>query len=71
MPPALLEYCRQQNWTLFHFRIAGEDQLTLLPILPKDDSSGEFQASLDPEGTLWIPAEVRRLVKLREQSVMV
>jgi hypothetical protein len=69
MPPPLLAYCQSENWTLFHFRIASEDQVTMLPVLP-EDSASEFQASLGSDGALWIPADVRKLVDLREQSVM-
>jgi hypothetical protein len=69
MPPPLLAYCQSENWTLFHFRVANEDQLTMLPVLP-EDSATEFQASLDSQGTLWIPADIRKLIDLREQSVM-
>jgi hypothetical protein len=70
LPPPLLQYCEEQCWTLFDFRVAGENKLTLLPI-PPDDSNAEFQASLGPEGRLWIPAALREAVQLGEQSVMV
>ena len=69
MPPPLLDYCRSECWTLFHFRVDNEDQLTMLPVLP-EDSTSDFQASLGSDGALWIPAEVRKIIALREQSVM-
>jgi hypothetical protein len=69
LPPLLLAYCRAEGWTLFHFRVASEDQLIILPVMPEDLASG-FQASLAAEGALWIPAEVRALIALQEQSVM-
>ena len=69
MPPPLLAYCQAAQWTLFHFEFANEDQLTMQPVLPEDFTT-EFQASLAPDGKLWIPANIRELVELREQSVM-
>ena len=69
MPPLLLAYCKAESWTLFHFRVASEDQLIMLPVLPADSSSN-FQASLGADGMLWIPADVRALIDLHEQSVM-
>jgi hypothetical protein len=54
---------------LFRFVAAGEDHLTMHPVLPKD-SAGAFHASLGPDGRLWIPAELRKMVALGEQSVM-
>ena len=69
MPPPLLTWCHAEKWTLFHFEVANEDQLTMQPVLP-EDSTSEFQASLAPDGMLWIPAEVRNIIGLREQSVM-
>src|SRR6201999_2548696 len=69
MPPMLLAWCRAEGWTLFHFRVATEDQLIMMPVLP-EDSTLEFQASLTPEGMLWIPANIRGMIDLHEQSVM-
>ena len=72
LPPPLKRFCEASGWTLF--RIARQDAncLEIRPILP-DDSSGisdEFQSSLSPDGRLWIPAPLRSLVGLGEQSVM-
>ena len=69
LPPLLLAYCRAEGWTLFHFRVANENQLIMLPI-PPEDSESRFQASLSPDGTLWIPTDVRAMIDLHEQSVM-
>jgi len=69
MPPPLYAFCQTENWTLFHFRIVDDDQLAMLPVLP-EHSANEFHASLDSQGTLWIPANVRELIDLKEQSVM-
>lgn len=69
MPPLLLAYCRAVQWTLFDFRIASQDQLIAMPVLPQDAES-QFQASLDSEGLLWIPADIRAMIDLHEQSVM-
>jgi hypothetical protein len=65
----LLAYCNAEGWTLFHFRVASEDQLIMLPVLPEDTASN-FQASLSPEGMLWIPSDIRGMIDLHEQSVM-
>ena len=69
LPPLLFAWCKAENWTLFHFRVVSEDQLVAMPVLP-DDAETEFQSSLDMEGMLWIPANVRALIDLHEQSVM-
>jgi hypothetical protein len=69
LPPMLLAYCRAEGWTLFQFRVASEDQLLIVPVLPEDSEAG-FQASLAPDGMLWIPAEIRAMVDLHGQSVM-
>jgi len=69
LPPMLLAWCRAQSWTLFHFRVAGEDQVIMLPVLA-EDSDSRFQASLGSDGTLWIPADIRAMVDLHGQSVM-
>jgi hypothetical protein len=69
MPPPLLQYCEAQGWSLFHFRVANSDQLIVSPVLP-EDAAEDLQASLGPDGKLWIPAELRQRVSLGEQSVM-
>lgn len=69
MPPPLLQYCESRNWSLFHFRVESEHQLTMVPVLPEDEAA-EFQASLEADGRLWIPADLREEVSLGEQSVM-
>lgn len=69
MPPLLFAWCRAQSWTLFHFRVVSEDQLIMMPVLP-EDSESKFQASLDSEGRLWIPSDIRAMIDLHEQSVM-
>lgn len=72
LPPPLRLFCEASQWTLF--RVAREDanRLEIQPILPGDTSgiSDEFQSSLSPDGRLWIPAPLRALVGLGEQSVM-
>jgi bifunctional DNA-binding transcriptional regulator/antitoxin component of YhaV-PrlF toxin-antitoxin module len=42
--------------------------MIMRPVLAED--AGEFHASLDGDGRLWIPAELRAPVGLGEQSVM-
>ena len=66
LPPALKQYCEAQAWTLFHFAVIDDDHLTISPALHEDS----FHASLNPDGRLWIPEELRRQISLGEQSVM-
>jgi hypothetical protein len=68
LPPAIAEYCRSAGWSLFCFIVADKDHVTIRPILP--EQSGAFHASLDADGKLWIPSELRRRIDLAEQSVM-
>jgi len=72
LPPPLKRFCEASKWSLFRVAQQDENSLLVQPILPDDDSivSGEFQSSLSPEGILWIPAPLRVLVGLGEQSVM-
>ena len=68
LPPAIAEYCQAAGWSLFRFLITDKDHVTIHPVLPEEP--GEFHASLDADGRLWIPAELRRQIDLTEQSVM-
>jgi hypothetical protein len=72
LPPPLKGFCEASGWTLFLVARQAENCLTIRPILPGDVSEtyGGFQSSLSPEGRLWIPAPLRALVGLGEQSVM-
>lgn len=72
LPPPLKRFCEASEWTLFRFVRQDKNCLRIQPILPDDilDISDEFQSSLSPEGCLWIPAPLRELVGLGEQSVM-
>jgi hypothetical protein len=72
LPPPLKRFCDASDWTLFRVVRRGENHLEIQPILADDISgiSDEFQSSLSREGGLWIPAPVRALVGLGEQSVM-
>ena len=73
LPPAVAQYCMAAEWTLFRVIPLDHDRLELEPILPSDldDMPDEFQSSLSGDGKLWIPAEMREMVSLGEQSVMV
>jgi hypothetical protein len=62
-------YCDAENWSLFRFDIVDRDHLAMHPVLP-EDSSSNFHASLSPDGFLWIPAPLRNVLELGEQSVM-
>jgi hypothetical protein len=70
-PKPMHIWCEGSGWNLFRVEIADDDRLNLSPVL--DDESGvagEFQSSLSSDGRLWIPAVMRSLVGLGEQSVM-
>jgi len=69
LPPPLKQYCEAEGWSLFRFVVSGDDRLTMQPVLA-EDSAADFQASLSPDGRLWIPAALRKTVSLGEQSVM-
>jgi hypothetical protein len=69
LPTPLKQYCDAEGWSLFRFVVTSDDHLTMQPVLP-EDSAGAFHASLGPDGQLWIPAELRKMVSLGEQSVM-
>ena len=49
-----------------------DDRLEIVPVLPGDDADvmKEYHSSLSSDGRLWIPASLREMVSLREQSVM-
>jgi hypothetical protein len=68
-PPALRKFCEDHGWNVLRIAMAGDDHLTVQPVLTSDDTEG-LQASLTPDGDLWIPAELRQAVSLGEQSVM-
>jgi len=72
LPPPWKRFCDASGWTLFRIARRGENCLEMQPVLPDDISgiSDEFQSSLSPEGGLWIPAPLRALVGLGEQSVL-
>ena len=72
LPPPLKRYCDASEWTLFHVVRHGDDRLEIHPIAPEEnaDVTADFYSSLTPDGRLWIPAALRDLVALGEQSVM-
>jgi hypothetical protein len=67
-PPLIASYCAERSWTLFRFIVENQDRVTIQPVLPEDRT--EFHASLDADGKLWVPAELREKIQLGEQSVM-
>jgi hypothetical protein len=69
LPPPLKGYCEAQAWTLFHFEVIGADHLTMQPVV-REDTTDAFHASLNPDGRLWIPEDLRKQISLGEQSVM-
>jgi hypothetical protein len=68
LPPPVKEYCESVGWSLFRFSVLDHDHLKIVPVLPMQ--TDEFHASLEPDGRLWIPAEMRKSIALGEQSVM-
>lgn len=73
-PPALRTWCEFSGWNLFHLHADTPDGLVLEPItdetLSTDPPSGQI-SSFDPEGRLWIPADLRGTVQLGDQTVMI
>src|SRR5581483_708207 len=72
LPPPLFRFCEAMEWTLFRIFPLDADSLSAQPVM-KDDASSEvsgYHSSLSPEGRLWIPAALREMVSMREQSVM-
>ena len=72
LPAPLKRFCEANQWTLFRVVRRDENSLTLQPVLPGEVSgiADEYQSCLSTEGRLWIPAPLRALVGLGEQSVM-
>jgi hypothetical protein len=69
IPAPLKQYCDAAGWTLFRFTATGDDRLDMQPV-PDGDADADFHASLNADGRLWIPADLRAKVSLGEQSVM-
>jgi len=71
-PKPIHRYCEGEGWTLFRVEVADDDRLDLSPILGDDevDVPDEFHSSLSSDGRLWIPAVLRTMVGMGEQSVM-
>ena len=71
-PPPIRRFCDASEWTLFRVLMLDDDRLDIQPVLPDDHSplGSEFHSSLSAEGELWVPAALRELVCLGEQSVM-
>lgn len=71
-PGPIHKFCEAAGWTLFRVEIVDDHRLEILPVLGDDDTDipDEFNSSLSGDGKLWIPAVLRSLVGLGEQSVM-
>jgi hypothetical protein len=71
-PTPIHKYCETAGWTLFRVEVADDDRLDLCPVLDDDSIGvpGEFHSSLSSDGRLWIPAVLRTMVGMGEQSVM-
>ena len=74
-PPPLREWCVASGWNLFRVLVETPDSLRLEPDNedePFGEEDGEtYESSFDPEGRLWIPSELREIVSLRDQMVMI
>src|SRR5437868_11962975 len=72
LPPPLKRYCDAEEWTLFRVEALDDSRLSFRPVLPGDESDeiAGFHSSLSPDGRIWVPAELRGIVSLGEQSVM-
>ena len=57
---------------MFRVEVTDDDRLELNPVLGDDeiDRSDEFHSSLSSDGKHWIPAVLRTMVGMGEQSVM-
>jgi hypothetical protein len=71
-PGPIQAYCEAAGWTLFRVEAVAENRLDILPVLGEDGTGipDDFYSSLSSDGKLWIPAILRGLVGLGEQSVM-
>jgi hypothetical protein len=71
-PPPIRRFCDVNQWSLFRVLMLDDDRLEIQPVLPGEESDldRDYHSSLSPEGQLWIPAALRELVTLGEQSVM-
>jgi hypothetical protein len=71
-PAPIHKFCESAGWTLFRVEIVDDHRLEILPVLDDDDTDipEDFYSSLSGDGKLWIPAVLRSLVGMGEQSVM-
>jgi len=71
-PTPLRLYCEYSGWTLFRVDVVDNDRLDLSPVFGGGgiDIPEEFHSSLSSDGQLWIPAALRSVVGMGEQSVM-
>jgi len=71
-PKPIHAYCEDAGWTLFRVGIVDDDRLDLSPITGDGgaDLPDEFHSSLSSDGRLWVPAVLRTMVGMGEQSVM-
>lgn len=71
-PAPIHIWCEAEGWTLFRVEFVDGHRLEIHPILPENDTDipDDYQSSLSSDGQLWVPAILRGLVGLGEQSVM-
>jgi hypothetical protein len=71
-PGPIHVWCEDAGWTLFRIEFVDGHRLEILPVLAGGDGGipNELQSSLSSDGRLWVPAALRGLLGLGEQSVM-
>jgi hypothetical protein len=71
-PAPIHAWCEAAGWTLFRVEFVDGNRLEIAPVLSDDekDIPDGFRSSLSRDGRLWMPAMLRGLVGLGEQSVM-
>lgn len=69
-PAPLRDWCKASGWDLFRVIPIDKDHLELESVVADADPVDDNCCSLDPDGHLWIPAELRASVTLSEQHVM-
>jgi hypothetical protein len=71
-PSPIRVWCEAAGWTLFRVEFVDGHRLEISPVLSDDnlDIPDDFQSSLSGDGRLWVPAVLRGLVGLGEQTVM-
>lgn len=73
LPPPMVRFCAWAEWNFFRITPLDDERLELTPVLPGNDAEDVdegYHASLSNDGKLWVPSEVRDVVTLGDQAVM-